>query len=123
MNARELIAICQHDQMHFQLHINDFVDEFRRAEGAVRAVIVEAAPSTVGPFEGLVAAIVSALCREAAIEAPQWIASTASPEPFFVIPARSFALRLRLILESPPPFRAAFRKSVAPAESWIIARP
>ena len=40
------------------------------------------------------------------MEAPQWIASTASPEPFFVMPAKSFALRLRLMLESPPPFRA-----------------
>ena len=106
MNAHELIAACKRDDAHFQLHVNDFVDEFRRSEPSVRADMVEAAPTTAGPFEGLVAAVVSALCRETAAKAPQWIESTASPEPFFVIPAKSFALRLRLMLESPPPFRA-----------------
>lgn len=35
-----------------------------------------------------------------------WVAQTASPEPFFVPPARSYALRLRLMLESLPPFGA-----------------
>ena len=105
MNARELIATCQRDHVHFQLHINDFLDEFRRAEPAVRTGMVEVPPTTAGAFEGLVAAVVSALCREAAMEAPQWIAATASPDPFFVMPAKSFALRLRLMLESPPPFR------------------
>ena len=106
MNADELIATCQRDRMHFQLHVNDFLDEFRRSEPAVRAGMVAAAPTTAGPFEGLVAAVVSALCCETAMEAPLWIASTASPVPFFVMPAKSFALRLRLMLESPPPFRA-----------------
>ena len=91
MNAHDLIATCQRDCAHFQLHVNDFVDEFRRSEPAVRAAMAKAAPTTVGPFEGLVAAVVSALCREAAMEAPQWIASTASPNPFFVMPAKSFA--------------------------------
>ena len=105
MYAHELIATCQGDRVHFQLHVNDFVDEFRRAVPAVRASLVEAPATTAGPFEGLVAAVVSALCREAVMEAPQWIAATASPEPFFVMPAKGFALRLRLMLESPPPFR------------------
>jgi hypothetical protein len=106
MNAHELITTCQREHEHFQLYINEFVDEFRRSEHAVRAGMVNAAPTTVGPFEGLVAAVVSALCREVAMATPPWIASTASPDPFFVIPAQSFALRLRLMLESPPPFRA-----------------
>ena len=105
MKAHELIATCQRDRVHFQLHVNDFIDQFRRSEPAVRAGMVAAAPTTAGSFEGLVAAVVSALCREAAMEAPQWLASTASPDPFFVMPAKGFALRLRLMLESPPPFR------------------
>lgn len=105
MKAHELIATCRRDRVHFQLHINDFIDEFRRSEPAGRAGMVAAAPTTAGPFAGLVAAVVSALCREVVMVAPQWIELTASPEPFFVMPAKSFALRLRLMLESPPPFR------------------
>lgn len=106
MNVRELLAACGHDRAHFQLHVNAFVDEFRRAAPVARAAMVAGGPTTTGRFEGLVAAVASALCRETAVEAPAWIAHTASPEPFFVLPARSFPLRLRLMLESPPPFRA-----------------
>jgi hypothetical protein len=106
MKAIELIATCRREPVHFQLHVNDFVDEFRRSEPAVRADMVATAPTTAGSFEGLVAAVISALCREASMAAPHWLASTGSPDPFFVIPAKSFALRLRLMLESPPPFRA-----------------
>ena len=36
---------------------------------------------------------------------PDWVVYGASPAPFFAFPARSFELRLRLMLESPPPFR------------------
>ena len=106
MNVRELLAACLSDRAHFQLHINGFVDEFRQATAATRATMIAAGPTTTGPFEGLAAAVVSALCREVGVEPPPWVAHTASPEPFFVLPARSFALRVRLMLESPPPFRA-----------------
>ena len=106
MNVPELLVACRRDRTHFQLHVNGFVDEFRRATAVARVAMVAAAPTTTGRFEGLAAAVVSALCRETGVEAPPWIAYTASPEPFFVLPARSFPLRLRLMLESPPPFRA-----------------
>jgi hypothetical protein len=106
MNVPELLTACRLDREHFQLHVNEFVDEFRRTTAAARADMVAAAPTTTGAFEGLAAAVVSALCRETGTEAPIWLFHTASPEPFFVVPARSFPLRLRLMLESPPPFRA-----------------
>ena len=68
--------------------------------------MIAAGPTATGTFEGPAAAVISALCRETGLDAPPWVAETASPEPFFVLPARGFALRLRLMLESPPPFRA-----------------
>jgi hypothetical protein len=89
-----------------QRHVNAFIDEFRRGSLEVRRAMIAEGPGRPGPMEGLVAAVVSALCREVDMPPPSWVAEMHSPVPFFAFPARGFALRLRLMLESPPPFRA-----------------
>jgi len=116
MTARELVARCHADPGHFQLHVNEFVDEFRGANLRDRVMMAADGPPTSGPIEGLVAAVVGALCREGEADPPAWAATTRSPEPFFVMSARGFALRLRLMLESPPPFRA---RNVFVPESYL----
>jgi len=105
MTVDELLRQAEVDRSTFQLHLNAFVDAFRAASADRRAAMVADGPERSGKVEGLVAAVVSALCREADMPAPGWVARVHSPEPFFVFPARGFALRLRLMLESPPPFR------------------
>lgn len=114
MTVSELLDRCHADEDHFQRYVNAFVDAFRRADPAARAALIAHGPEQIGHLEGLVAAVVSALCRETGLDAPAWVAQTASPEPFFAFPARSFALRLRLMLESPPPFRC--RRVFVPAD-------
>ena len=105
MTVRELLRRCATDDEHFQLHVNEFLDAFRGAAPAARTTMVAEGPVRSGRLEGLVAAIVSALCHEAGGDAPSWVRAVHSPEPFFVFPARGFALRVRLMLESPAPFR------------------
>jgi hypothetical protein len=106
MTARDLLRACTDPSPHFQLHVNAFVDEFRAADPAGRRAMIADGLSRSGRFEGLVAAVASALCRETGTDVPDWVRRTSSPDPFFAFPARSFALRLRLMLESPPPFRS-----------------
>jgi hypothetical protein len=106
MTVNDLLATAAGSEVDFQRLVNAFVDEFRAARSARRQAMVTEGPQRPGKREGLVAAVVSALCREAGMEAPPWVREIYSPEPFFAFPARGFALRVRLMLESPPPFRA-----------------
>jgi hypothetical protein len=105
MDALECLREAKASGTSFQRPINAFVDEFRRASPARKEAMVTQPIPDSGPLEGLVAAVVSALCRQAQIPAPPWVAFIGSPEPFFAFPAESYALRVRLMLESPPPFR------------------
>ncbi len=88
-----------------QRSINAFVDEFRRTTRDQRWAMISKGPDACGAAEGLIAAVVSALCREVSMPPPAWVGRTNSPQPFFAFPARGFALRVRLMLESPPAFR------------------
>ncbi len=106
MTVAELLRCARDDRANFQLHINAFVDAFRRASPPQRRAMIEGGPRQSGRFEGLVAAVVSSLCRETGVAPPDWVTHVHSPEPFFVFPARGVALRLRLMLESAPPFRS-----------------
>lgn len=105
MTARECLSEMRAAPDTFQRSVNAFVDEFRRADPAARSAMVSAPIEEQGAFEGLLSAVVSALCRESELPPPAWVRSIRSPEPFFAFPARSYALRVRLLLESPAPFR------------------
>ncbi|MEW6746912.1 MAG: hypothetical protein AB1486_29600 [Planctomycetota bacterium] len=105
MTASECVALASTSGSTFQRAVNVFIDGFREADRQEKLNLVAAPIEASGPMEGLVAAVVSALCREAGLEAPGWTDQVHSPEPFFAFPARSLALRLRLMIESPPAFR------------------
>jgi hypothetical protein len=116
MTAVECLESARSLGPDYQRSINAFVDAFRRADPVARASMVADAIAMPGQLEGLVAAVVSALCRELDVPAPAWVAAVHSPEPFFAFPARSFALRVRLMVESPPPFRI---RNVFVPESYL----
>jgi hypothetical protein len=105
MTVHELLRATAGEPEGWQLYVNAFVDDFRRASDPERAALIADGLETSGRMEGLIAATVSALCRETGVPAPEWVRTIHSPEPFFVLPAAGFALRVRLMLESPPPFR------------------
>jgi hypothetical protein len=105
MTAVDCLVAARGAASSYQRAINAFVDGFRRASPDQRRTMVQDPITTSGPLEGLVAGVVSALCRETGLPPPAWVGQTASPEPFFALPAESFEMRVRLMIESPAPFR------------------
>lgn len=105
MTVLDWIARASREPERMQLFVNAFVDDFRRAGAEQRASMVAIGPEQDGRLEGLASAVVSHLCRETGTPPPEWIERVRSPEPFFVFPAEGYALRLRLMLESPPAFK------------------
>jgi hypothetical protein len=105
MKATECVERAGAAGPHYQLAVNEFIDEFRRSATAERERMVAEPIAAMGKIEGLVAGVVSALCRETATPAPRWLQTVGSPEPFFAFPARSYAMRVRLMMESPAPFK------------------
>jgi hypothetical protein len=105
MTARECLIQARAACPAYQRYVNAFIDEFRRVSPDVRAAMVAESLEQSGRLEGLVAAVVSALCRETRLPAPPWVAQVGSPEPFFAFPATSYEMRVRLMFESPAPFR------------------
>jgi hypothetical protein len=116
MTAAELLRAAREAGEGFQGPVNEFVDEFRRASAEERQEMIVAPLPGPGTVEGLVAAVVSALCRETETPVPAWVGETYSPEPYFAFPARSFELRLRLLLEAPAAFRI---RNVFVPESYL----
>ena len=105
MTARDCLREALAAGTAYQRSVNALVDAFRRADTAGRQAMIAEPIASSGALEGLVAGVVSALCREVGLEPPAWVGRTASPEPFFALPAASFEMRLRLMIESPPAFR------------------
>ncbi len=106
LTARHVIDDLNRNRPASQITLLAFVDAFRRAGPAERQSMLAEGPADLsGNNEGLVAAVASALCREVRMTPAEWVAKTFSPTPYFLPDARSTALRARLILESPAPFK------------------
>lgn len=105
MTILDWLARARREPGHTQLLVNAFVDAFRRASLEQRVAMITEGPEANGRLEGLASSVVSHLCRETGVPAPAWVMRVRSSEPFFVLPAKGFALRVRLMLESPPAFR------------------
>jgi hypothetical protein len=105
VTARECLEQATAAGSSYQRVVNAFIDGFRRAAPGERARAVADPIESSGRLEGLVAAVVSALCRETGTPTPPWVAHVGSPTPFFALPAASYEMRVRLMFESPAPFR------------------
>jgi hypothetical protein len=107
MSARECLAFAAHPPQGatFQHAVNQFMDDFRRATPEQRTRMVADPITGNGRLEALIAAVVEALSVEVGLAPPPWARTVSSPEPFFAFEARTFPLRARLMIESPPAFR------------------
>ena len=105
MTALECLRAAESAGDEYQRPINVFIDAFRRAGLREREQLVRDPILNSGSMEGLVPAVVSALCRETGTPTPSWTEGIHGPRPFFALPARTFAMRLRLMVESPVAFR------------------
>ena len=105
MNVATALAQARALGADYQLAVNAFADEFRRVPDKAKRELVSTPIEQGGWLEALMAAVVSFLCHEGGIPQPAWVDGVTSPSPFFALPARTFAMRVRLMLESPPPFR------------------
>lgn len=72
MTVRELLGETRGEPEGWRLHVNAFVDDFRRAGDRERAAMIAERLEASGRMEGLIAATVSALCRETGVPAPGW---------------------------------------------------
>jgi hypothetical protein len=105
LKAIEILNEFKRDEASGHLLLLEFIDTFRRENDEIRTTMIEQSLLTQGKYEGLIAAVISALCRELHTPVPEWVGETSSPEPYFPMAAKSYALRVRLMLESPAAFR------------------
>jgi hypothetical protein len=113
VNVAECLRAMHAEPAHYQLPIGELMDAFRRASPEERAAMVADPHFECGPWEALLAGVVSSLCREVALPVPPWTEAISSPAPYFPFPAKSFAMRVLLMLESPLPFK--LRRVFVPA--------
>lgn len=88
-----------------QLELSQFIDDFRRASDEERIACTRDPVTESDALAALLAATVEALSVECDVPPPVWVRDKVSPEPYFAFGARTFELRVRLMLESPPAFK------------------
>jgi hypothetical protein len=105
VNIAECLQAIHADPAHYQLPIGQYIDDFRRASSGERRALVADPAFHCGQWEALLAGVVSSLCRECEEPLPPWVEAISSPVPYFPFPAKTFAMRVLLMLESPLAFK------------------
>jgi hypothetical protein len=86
--------------------LNQFVDDFRRSSVAERRSAVAEPVCAEDSTSAILAATIETLCAELDMMPPVWIRGLISPKPHFAFGAKSFELRVRLMIDSPPAFKS-----------------